>query len=201
MAGDTFTRANETPLAAPWTKVLAAGGDFDLVSNAAAPHSVSTDTLWMYAGTFPNDQFCEAKLTVIGIGTETGIGVAVRCSTGSGGSGYWAVVTTAGTNAVYISKWVNGSYTNIAIRSEFGSAFAPGDLFRLEVAGTTLKVFQNGNQLGADITDSSLSSGNPGIALSSTVTSASLDDANFTDPTAGGTASKSTGTITLMGVQ
>lgn len=193
LASDAFTRANETPLASPWVKTISAAGTFDLSSNHVIPHADVTDCMAHYTGpTWPNDHYAQAVLTGTPGGTETGIGVAVRCSTASGGSGYWAVVrVTTGGNECYISRWLNGSYTNITQRTV---SWINGDILRLEVQGTTLRVYRSTPlvsggafvQLGADITDANIASGAAGIAYSSTMATGTLDTWEGGDLAAGG---------------
>lgn len=177
---DNFTRANETPLASPYAKALSAGGNFNLSSNTVVPASALSDCLWLRSGTFPNDQESEVTVTPGGIGNETGVGAAVRVSTTGGGCGYWAVTSAAaGSNNVSVSKWVNGSYT---LLTQITAAFSAGQKIKIGVAGTTLKVYRDGVQIGSDITgQTDLASGNPGLAHSSTTVVASISTFECTD--------------------
>jgi hypothetical protein len=54
--------------------------------------------------------------------------------------------------------------------------FSNGNTLKLSVTGTTLKVFINGVQAGADATDSSISTGTFGIGYSGISSGTMLDD-------------------------
>jgi hypothetical protein len=91
---------------------------------------------------------------------EAGVGVSLR-SDGTANNLYRIVVNTT---TVYVAKVVSGSYTLITTRVQ---AFSANDILRVEVQGTTLRVYRNGVQLGADITDSGRATGSAGIMYSS----------------------------------
>lgn len=176
LASDNFNRANSTGLGANWTKA----GDasifrFDVVSNAAVPESLAgADSMAYYnAVTWPNDQYSQAKITVTGTGGGgSGPGVAVRVGI-TGLNWYRAVVDHAGSNNVSLSIMVGGAYSDIWLRN---ATFTDGDVLRLEVQGTTLRVKINGVQVGGDVTDSTFSTGNAGLAYSTSESAATLDD-------------------------
>jgi hypothetical protein len=174
---DDFNRANNlTSLGTGW--VTSTGyNTCGVSSNQCAPvNGTAVDYSLDSADdrndvTWPNDHWAEAK--VFGAGTSgggTGFGVLVR-SDGFAISRYYALVSE--TDTVTLTKVVANTFTNIWIRS---ATFSPGDRLRLEVQGTTLRVYINGVQVGADTTDSALSAGNTGVLYSSSLTGALLDD-------------------------
>lgn len=177
LATDDFNRADTVgpDLGPNWTNVAAGGmavNGFQIVSNAVAPTTTGSDKLEFYSGVaWPADQYSQAKVTVSGTGADAGVGVAVRCDTD--GSQYRAVVNKAGANNVGIHRQIGASFLNLGTRT---TTWVDGDALRIEVQGTTIRVYQNGAQLGADVTDTGLASGSAGIAYSSTTTSASMDD-------------------------
>lgn len=173
LATDDFNRANETPLAGNWTTVTSETNS-NLSSNTVVPSVLSNDsTVYRNDITPPNDQYSQAKITVNNnSGGGIGQGVAVRVATGAR-TYYRVVADHAASNNVELGAMVAGTFTPIWTRTQ---AFTDGDTFRLEVQGTTLRVYRNGVQIGADSTDSNIASGRFGLSYSSTATSASADD-------------------------
>lgn len=168
---DNFNRADETPLAGNWTRVPGETGTINLSGNAVTPNSINFDTAYYYnAGSFGNDQYSQIKVTVSGAAAGAGLGVIVRAST-SVDTYYRCVLDGAGN--IEFGSVVASTFTFIAGRTVTYSA---GAILKLDVTGTTFTITYNGTQAGATITDSSISTGKPGIAYSSVVTSASGDD-------------------------
>lgn len=167
-ASDPFTGTGS--LSANWTAIDA---NFRLLSDKAEPNAFGIDgeNFWN-ADTFGADQFSECPLSNVTGGTgSAGIGVILRAD--AGGTYYRIVVNADGSNNIDISSFVSG-----VLQPTLGTrtaAFANGDVLRAEVQGTTLRVYKNGVQLGADITDSSIATGQPGIGYSSTLSSGALD--------------------------
>jgi len=172
LATDSFTRANNADLGTAWD-VPTGGAAFKVASNAATPTFLESDAMESNnSATWPNDQYAQCAVTVVGTVSTTGLGPAVRMATGAL-TFYRCVASHAATNNVELAKFVSGSYTQLALRTQ---AWTDGDVLRVEVSGTTLKMFRNGTQLGANVTDSSIASGRAGIGYSGAVTSGSLDD-------------------------
>jgi len=195
VASDSFTRANETPLASPWVNLVIDTVSLRLASNHVDSPNYNRDALAYYSATWPNDQYAQAKITVSGsAGGGQGAGVAVRID-GTGANYYRAVIDHAASNNVEVARVVSSSYTALGQRT---TAFTDGDTLRLEVSGTTLTVKLNGSQLGATFSDSNISSGSAGIFFSSVETSATWDD--FEGGDVGGAATPSHSFMTLLGV-
>ncbi len=181
LGADTFTRANETPLASPWldADVSAANTEFNLSGNSVTPELISHDAAMYLSGiTWASNQYAQAKITVTGTTAGSGPGLIVRAGTGSPNWSYYRITICKNATICDIAKVTVGTYGNIGTRT---GTWVDGDVLRVEATGTTtvtLKIFQNGSQLGADITDSSsaLQAGVPGIFYSSTSTSCSIDD-------------------------
>lgn len=190
LASDNFNRANQTGLGANWTQ-FTAQPQFNISSNTAVPADISTndDFNFYSAVSFPNDQYSKMQATVSD-STGFGPGNVVRCNNTSGGNFYRYVTRHSGTNAIF-DKQVNGTYTTV---SNFtGPAWNDGDTWQVNVVGTTLTWLLNGVSQRTD-TDSAVTSGSPGISVSTAVTSASID--NWEGGTFGGVLL----TRTLLGV-
>ncbi len=179
VATDNFNRANTVgpDLGPNWTNVFSgffAANGYQIVSNAAAPTTLGSDKMEYYSGaSFANDQYSQAKMTVSGTSGGTGPGVMVRC--GTNGSGYRVTVDKAVANNIQIGRFDDSS-TFSTIGLLLTTTWVDGDVLRIEAQGNTIRAFQNGVQLGADIIDAVLTTGTPGIGYSSTATAASLDD-------------------------
>ncbi len=173
-AQDSFNRADAGDLGANWTTV--AGGSFSgtgysIVSNAAQPTNFVSDKLVFYsAASFVNDQYAQAAVTVTGTNAGTGPGVAVRSA--SDATCYRVTASKAVANNIEVSKFTP-AFTSLGLRTV---TWVDGDVLRIEVQGTTIRVYQNGVQLGADIIDSALTGGAAGVSYSSVATSGFLDN-------------------------
>lgn len=168
---DSFTRADGA-LGSNWTSCGGNAG-YTVIGNAAAPSSAQVEeAVFWNPISFANDQFAEATITTVA--SNAFIGVAVRCSTGSGGSyyGFYADNSTR-----YLVRVVNGAYTSLAT---LGTGFANNDVVRLEVTGSTLSAYING-VLWTSTTDTNLTSGSPGLTSWANNTSARLDDFTAAD--------------------
>lgn len=104
------------------------------------------------ADSFANDQYSEAVIDSVNNG-DSYIGVGVRMS--AGGNYYGAYSNNVGST---LFKLVDGSYTEL----DTGPLFEASDVVRLEVIGTSLKVYLNDEEI-MSATDSTHSSGAAGI--------------------------------------
>lgn len=177
LATDDFDRADNANLGASWDQIT---GEFayKLASNKAEPSVLNQDCAEYHSGiVWPDDHYGQCILTPSTSGgsasSDRGIGLAARAATAA--RTYYRLSTdaTGATNNIGLSKFVAAVKTNLWFRS---LAIAAGDVVRLEVQGTTLRVFFNGVQLGADTTDASIATGSPGVSYSGTVGACSLDD-------------------------
>ena len=176
-ATDDFNRSNAGDLGANWTTVTSET-TFHVNANQADPLSTVADCGSWYSGTaspaFTDNQFSQCTMKTITGGSAndgTGVGVSVRVASGAR-TYYRCVVNAAGSGNVEIAKSVAGTYTFLARTT---SAFVSGDVLRLEVNGTTLTAYKNGVSI-LTIGDSSVTTGKPGLAYSSVLTAASVDD-------------------------
>lgn len=174
LATDNFNRANETPLSGGGNWSLSfADNPWDLSANVVVPRVINNDCIMHYtAGTWPNDHYSKADLTVNAtVGGDQGVGLTVRGST-TATTYYRAVADHAASGNVSIAKMVAGAHTTLATTT---SSWTDGATWELDVQSTTLTFKRAGSTI-ATTTDASIASGKPGIALSSNVTSASLDN-------------------------
>jgi hypothetical protein len=174
---DDFNRANESPLASPWTAVTG-GGALNLFSNAAhSSQSGGIDEFRVYGSSgIGADQFAQATIASISGGAVAG--VLVRFQTAAK-AGYRFYATTGGCQIDRLPGSVNiGSA---------GAGVSAGDVLRLEVQGTTLRGYVNGvlRCTGTDSTYASAS--NPGLYASGTVAGDPALD-NFSAGDLGGSA-------------
>ena len=154
-ASDTFTRANESPVAAPWTK-NGSGSNFALDSSALIKASGEDDATYYYdAAASSANQYSEVQLTV---SVPFDGGPAVRIGSGATLNNY--VVSAAGN----YYKYVAGSFTDLGAH---GDTWSTNDYVRLEASGSTLTLKRDTTTPATttrdDVTDSSLSSGQPGL--------------------------------------
>jgi len=167
MATDSFDRADAGTLGANWTS-CGSNPAYGIVSNtAASSNAEAEEAVFWNAETFADNHYSE--VTVSTTASNAYIGVAVRCSTGSGGNYYGFY----GDNATrYIVRVVAGAYTSLATT---GTGFTNGDTLRLEAEGPTLRAYTNG-VLWTSVTDSNLTSGAPGLTSWANNNSGRLND-------------------------
>lgn len=143
LASDSFTRADENPIASPWSYGI---GTMQLLSNAARAVGTADAIAWRTDVSPNQDQYAECKQTG---GTDGG--PAVRVTTG--GNGYY-LGGTSGANAVW--KVVSAA-TWTQIGSALNFTYTTSDVIRIAATGgatTSLKVYKNGSLQGT-VSDSS----------------------------------------------
>jgi hypothetical protein len=173
LGSDDFNRANETPLASPWLIVGTVTATANLSTNTVVANNGGLDFGYYYSSvTWPDNQYSEAAITVTGTTAGTGYGVLARGDVNGGALTYYrAVVSKAASNNVDLSKFVGGTKTAIGSRT---TTWVDGDVFRIEVTGSTISLKQNGTILGATFSDSGIATGRAGIIYSSQVTSGNI---------------------------
>ena len=149
-ATDGFNRSNGS-VGASWT----VSGNIGIVSSAIQISPGSADSWMFWNGTFAADQFSEA--TVAAVTAQDNHAVTLRMAA-SGKTFYFC----DGGAIHSIGKFVNGAYT---ILQTLSVNLRAGDILRCEVQGTTIRYAVNGTVMGS-IGDASISSGRPGVFLS-----------------------------------
>lgn len=158
-ATDDFNRADENPLGGNWTK--APGADaLQIVSNVVTDNNSTQDqTHYWNADTFDADQYSEYDFVDIDDG-----GPCVRITTTGTQKNYYTIAVIPTQITVY--KWANNSAT--ALGASFTRTNTDGERFRLEVEGTTLRVYvyvSGSPSLLFTRTDSSHAGGQAGARL------------------------------------
>lgn len=172
---DDFNRADNADLGANWDVMTGETG-WEILGNqancpAVALGGVDATESWN-ADTLSADQFSQVTLIAFnGGGLSQGTGAAVRCSAAA--RTYYRFVTNdeAGVNA-QIAKFVAAANTQLATQAV---PTAVNDVLRVEAEGSTLRFKLNG-AIKFQATDTSITSGRPGITFSSPATSSTVDD-------------------------
>lgn len=149
MASDSFTRANETPLASPWASDSVLGG-IDLVSNTVGNNGGAADGL-----SYRTDSTAlESQVTVAMPGGQDG-GPAICCD--GSGNGYVANCNTG--TLIQIYKLTGGSF---GLLNSGSGSYVTGHQIKIRRSGNDLIVSDNGTDV-VTATDTSYMTGRPGI--------------------------------------
>lgn len=202
-ATDDFNRANNTVLGVNWTNRHGGDTSFGISSNQGTIGLNQDTASFWNAATFGADQYAQVALYGLsGTNAGSGLGVSLRVRTDNLGGGptyldyYTCCVNTAASNNVTLAKYVAGSWSSIATRTQ---AWSDGDVLRCEVQGTTFRIYRNGAQLGADITDSSHVTGQPGVGHGASFATGTFDNWEGGDLVVGG-AGTTARNLLLVGV-
>ena len=173
-ATDTFTRANETPVAAPWTQLTGSTNTINLVSNAIQA-AATGDKFYYYSGAATGadqySQFLQATAP-----TNADWGPAVRIGE-NGFSGYWASLYSAGVQA--FNGFDGGTFFAVATVTVTAT---DGHTYRIEAEGTTLRFLDNGSHVtGSPTTDATLTGAGNGVGVFVFDTGGALDDFDGAD--------------------
>ncbi len=157
---------------------------------------------WAGTGTFSDDQYSAVVLTGFAFFSVSEFcGVSARCSsdTDAGADYYFVKVCSDSSGPNYttkVGKMVNGTETTFDSTTR---AWTNGDSVEIECEGTTIRALKNGT-LFYSTTDSSLTTGKPGIvAGSSTLMGDSWEGGDYTSGVSDTTApilTSPTGTTT-----
>src|ERR1051325_11650382 len=140
---DTFTRANESPLASPWATPSRA---LFLSSNHVIHPDDSADCQEYYNNTFSNDQDSQAEITSdAGYSTGNGPAVITRCADAAV-TLYRCVVSQAASNNIELRKFSGGASTLIA---DYTATYSAAAVLRLQSVGTTHTVKYNGSTIAS----------------------------------------------------
>jgi hypothetical protein len=175
-ATDTFTGTNSDPLSGNWTTT---NGAWIIFSNRAFSNTADSLVKWT-ADAFDNDQYAQVTVHAIGLGGSN-YGPAVRIGTVTG----YSVTISADGTELTLKRAIDvtiGSY--VTIQTISGLSIANGDTIKLQVTGTTLRVYQNDVQRGTDSTDANISSGSAGM-LSIATGDQAMDNFQADDVTGG----------------
>lgn len=132
------------------------GEAFDVISSnvvratGAPQHNIAYYT----SPSFSADQESSATITDV-VGNIAGAAVRVT----NGGNGY-CVEALVSLGTIRISKYVSGTRTEL---QDTGVNANSGAVYKIRVVGTTISAYMAGAQVGTNVTDASLASGQPGI--------------------------------------
>lgn len=189
-ATDAFTRADETPLASPWTRLTGSTGNLNLSSNAVTA-SAQGDKFYYYSGAASSGDHYSQWTNPTRV-TNDDWGPAVRVGA-NGFSGYWfSVFATVDGQAV--NKFDGGSFSLVENLPDFTPA--NGDIYRCEISGSTITSKRNGAEVsGSPSTDLTLTGGQPGVFNYDT--GGSLDDFDGGDLGGGGLSPNVSDSVTV----
>lgn len=162
VASDNFNRADESPLAAPWT--VQGANNLVLQTNTVGKLAAS-DHYSYYAGAASSaDQYSQASEVSAGIVAHDW-GPAVRVKGAGAASnqaeGYaFDAYQWNGSNFAGLIKHVGNSFTQLT--AGISAAYAFGDVLRIEAEGQALRGYRNGLLLTSH-SDPSLTTGQPGL--------------------------------------
>lgn len=175
---DNFNRANETPIAAPWTKV--SGGNINLSGNAITTSGSSCAYYYAHGSGWNADQ--TSQLSYISANIQDDWSPGVRMSSGWNGYFYDQYSGTAR----QCSKVLSGSWS--AIEAASGTA-STGNTYKIEVAGSTIRYYDNGvENANSPATDTSLATAGSGAGLVYWQSGGSLDNFLATGEVSSGAA-------------
>lgn len=157
---DSGTGSNANPIGGAYT-TLTGFSDIQRLSNLIeGTASSSNHGAYVNSVTPPNNQWMQCSLQQAADSSNGG-GVMVRVQTGSA-SGYGMQIFGASNpNTVALFRFDSGSYTQLDSTT---ITYAPGDVFYLEIQGTTLIGKVNGVQK-VTATDATYASGRLGLYL------------------------------------
>jgi hypothetical protein len=172
VATDDFNRANQNPITGNWTD-SGSGNAITLASNAVTPGALGNDAdaIWNVWAS-GNDHYSQGQLTTTGTSAGSGLGVCVRHSPTAGTKTYYRFYMDGAGNWE-LDRFIAGAFASLQTGS---TSYVGGTAIGLLVIGTTISCWYGGVQVGTNQTDSNITTGVPGIAYSSTVTTATLDN-------------------------
>jgi hypothetical protein len=158
---DSFTRANASTLGSNWSNTVSNSGwgNFSISGNTATTQSGGAAGIesWI-AQSFLPDQFSRATIATLTNGANDLAAVTVR-GTGTSTDTEYGFVCVNGASGIY--KRVAAAQSTLA---SGGPGCAVGNVVELDAVGTALTAMINGGVV-LTATDSSISSGQPGLWL------------------------------------
>jgi hypothetical protein len=170
---DDFNRANETPLASPWTVATGSTNNLNLSSNAITASGVGTKFNYYSGATATADQF--SKIVQISAITDNDWGPAVRIGSDGAFSGYFFNQNTASPTAEGLWRKNASGYTQILASAI--TNVANGDEVEIRCEVNDITGLRNGSTLSGPHTDSApMTAEGDGVGLFVYQTGGSLDD-------------------------
>lgn len=159
-ATDNFNRANNVDLGANWTPLF---GELKIITNEAAQDAGDGGVRLEHwnADAFTSDHYSQA------VYRSGVVGPAVRLQETD--NGYYTRIST-GAKRMY--RFDNGTATELQTM-DAAVGGASGEVYKMTIEGTTIKVFKNAVQIGTNQTDATYSGGASGVHVEGT---GALDD-------------------------
>jgi hypothetical protein len=159
-ATDSFTRPNASSWGPAWVAIGAAiNGSTAIISSNAATVSSASGLLTYLAQPTGPDQFSKATINTVDANAVT---VVVRAST-SASTYYDYLCATSG--GQILRKRVAGTFTSLNTNA---TNCAVADVMELKVIGSILYAYRNGVLAFPPTSDSSITSGTPGLVIGGT---------------------------------
>jgi hypothetical protein len=147
---DDFNRADSGTLGANWTNT--ANGMVIFSNQAAASVNLTENLTYRSNVAFSGDHYSEA--------TFTGSGHSQLTVRHQAGGDLYLLSIHATNGSIRIYKYISGGYTELANLSTTPTS---GHVYKFQAVGTTLSAYDNGVQMGSNLTDATLSGGAPGL--------------------------------------
>lgn len=182
---DNFNRADSTDLGANWVEV---SGDWSIASNQLSPGSAGGTIILRAAGAMAtSDNYAQITITATAAVSQ---GIWCRGNSNISQGYLWRNNGTTWD----LFQVVGGSFTNIGT---YAAAAAPGDIAKVQAAGTTIKGLINGVER-VSVTDTGVATGTSVGVRGESSASLRYDDFSAADvaSTVTGTASAAFGALT-----
>jgi Concanavalin A-like lectin/glucanases superfamily len=164
IVSDNFNRAS---LGSNWTSYTTGSGGWS-INGSDTITETSNDTVHRYlewnANTFSNNQFSQITITSLAsAGANRYLDACVRFQSTDPDKGYCYSVQRSGSSYCGLYRYDGGSVT--ALSSTGGAnCIDPGDTIRVEAVGSSITAYKNGSVIAGPFTDTTYTSGLPGIA-------------------------------------
>lgn len=142
------------------------------------------------AGTITDNQYASMRLATapdLGLSYRAGVCIRQGAGTGAAATGYEAVLYLLNYGA-YITELALRNGASYTVLYSAAMAWAASDLISLEGEGTTLRLCKNATPLGGGftLTDSTLTTGKPGVIITAAAFGDDFECGNITGGGGGG---------------
>jgi len=158
---DNFNRANG-PVGGNWTPFTVTDTPY-IASNAVGVERTAYDAgaIWNLRS-FGNDQYSQCTVQNLSAAGGHNCYAEIGVRSTSGFNGYW-LYCNGGTGAGNFQLSKYSDITTETRLQNFSTTVNAGDILKIQVVGTTIKVFVNGVQVGTDQSDATYTTGSPGF--------------------------------------
>lgn len=171
---DDFNRANGD-IGANYVKVFG-GNNFNISANQLVPNNTFNTTIMRrIEASFPNDQYAQLQISFT-TGPEAS-SWAAGCRIGPAGEGYYAIYGLNNVSLFKRSATTPTYITDVVVTAAASTLYTS----KIEAIGSTIKVFHSGSEV-ISVTDTSYTSGKPGIWWSGNSDAPVADNFECSDP-------------------